>query len=230
MRELLAHGVKKGGLALRNPVDTAGYVHEASKSATAHLTQSLISDEVHFDLGQHMAGAKAAGAAVRAARLGREQQHLDQRGRDAPATKRRELRSCEAGAWLTVIPNRLNGTSISTDEWRDNVRLRYNLVPQDMPANCDGCGARLTVEHALACKVGGLVHIRHDDVADEWRHLCALAFSPGRVEREPSIHSSVGHLARAVGDTHVVPPAQGVIEEITVERGDVGCHGFWQRG
>jgi hypothetical protein len=27
-----------------------------------------------------------------------------------------------------------------------------------------------------------------------------------------------------------VPPAQGVIEEITVERRDVGCHGFWQRG
>ncbi len=28
----------------------------------------------------------------------------------------------------------------------------------------------MTVEHALSCKTGGLVHIRHDDVADEWRH------------------------------------------------------------
>ncbi|KAL7543292.1 hypothetical protein ACHAXR_013157 [Thalassiosira sp. AJA248-18] len=41
-RALLTHGVKKGGLALRNPVDTASYVHEASKSATSHLTDSLI--------------------------------------------------------------------------------------------------------------------------------------------------------------------------------------------
>ena len=35
----------------------------------------------------------------------------------------------------------------------------------------------MTVEHALSCKVGGLVHIRHDDVADEWRHLCGCALS-----------------------------------------------------
>ena len=84
----------------------------------------------------------------------------------------------------------------------------------------------MTVEHALACKVGGLVHIRHDDVADEWRHLCALAFSPGRVEREPSIYSSVGRLAREAGEAHEVQPAQRGNEQLTVERGDVGCHGF----
>ena len=67
-------------------------------------------------------------------------------------------------------------------------------------------------------------------MADEWRHLCALAFSPGRVEREPSIHSSVGRLVREAGDTHEVPAAPRGIEQPTVERGDVGCHGFWQRG
>ena len=86
------------------------------------------------------------------------------------------------------------------------------------------------VEHALACKVEGPVHIWHDDVVDEWRHLCALAFSLGRVEREPSIHSSIGCLVREVGDTHEVKPAQRGIKQPTVERGDVGCHGFWQRG
>ena len=90
LRELLAHSVKKGGLALRNPVDTAAYVHDASKEATLHLTQSLVSEGTIFDLGRHMAGARSAGVAVRAARLGREQKHLDMRGMDTPATKRRE--------------------------------------------------------------------------------------------------------------------------------------------
>jgi hypothetical protein len=33
-RELLMHSVTKGGLALRNPVDTAASVHSASKAAT----------------------------------------------------------------------------------------------------------------------------------------------------------------------------------------------------
>jgi hypothetical protein len=36
----------------------------------------------------------------------------------------------------------------------------------------------MSVEHALLCKVGGLVHTQHDDVADKWRHLCGTALSP----------------------------------------------------
>ena len=54
----------------------------------------------------------------------------------------------------------------------------------------------MTVEHALCCKVGGLVHIRHDDVADEWHHLCGCALSLGRVEREPRIYSSMSRQQR----------------------------------
>ena len=83
---------------------------------------------------------------------------------------------------------------------------------------------------ALSCKKGGLVHIRHDDVADEWRHLCGTALSFGRVEREPRIFSSVGRLAREVG-TAADTPATGDIDgmQTTEERGDAGVHGFWQR-
>ena len=85
---------------------------------------------------------------------------------------------------------------------------------------------------ALSCKKGGLVHIRHDDVADEWRHLCGTALSFGRVEREPRIYSSVGRLAREVGDTVAETPTTGELDEMqtTGERGDAGVHGFWQRG
>lgn len=52
-------------------MDTSLYVHDAPKLATFQLAQSLISDEVHFDLGQHMAGARAAGLAVQMTRMGR---------------------------------------------------------------------------------------------------------------------------------------------------------------
>ena len=30
-----------------------------------------------------------------------------------------------------------------------------------------GCNSKLTVEHTLSCKKGGLVHIHHDDVGAE---------------------------------------------------------------
>ncbi|KAL7527540.1 hypothetical protein ACHAXR_002005, partial [Thalassiosira sp. AJA248-18] len=39
---LLANGVKNGGLAIPNPVDTAEYVHKALMEATGHLTTSLV--------------------------------------------------------------------------------------------------------------------------------------------------------------------------------------------
>jgi hypothetical protein len=87
--------------------------------------------------------------------------------------------NCAAGAWLSNFPNWLNGTGLLADKWRDNVLLWNNHSPLDMPAACNGCGAKMTVEHALSCKTGGLVHIQHDDVADEWRHLCGTALSPG---------------------------------------------------
>ncbi len=113
--------------------------------------------------------ATEAGAAARRDWLQDEQIFLDRPGRDKPAMARPDKRSCAAGAWLSVFLNRLNGTDLSADEWRDNVRLRYNHSPLEMPAACDGCGAKMTVEHApLSCKTSGLVHIRHDDVADEW--------------------------------------------------------------
>ena len=133
-------------------------------------------------------------------------------------------------------PVALAAVALSADEWRDNVRLRYNHSPLDMPAACDGCGAKMTVEHALSCKVGGLVHIRHDDVADEWRHLCGTALSPGRVEREPPIFRCVSHWARvAAGNTTPPPPSTPTATPptpptTTEQRGDASCHGFWKRG
>jgi hypothetical protein len=85
-------------------------------------------------------------------------------GRGKPSVARQDKWNCDAGAWLSVFPNRSNGTCLSADEWRDNARLRYNHFPLDMPATCNGCRAKMSVEHALLYKMGGLVHIQYDNV------------------------------------------------------------------
>ena len=38
--------------------------------------------------------------------------------------------------------------------------------PTDLPSKCDDCGASLTLQHALDCKVGGLVIQRHNEIRD----------------------------------------------------------------
>ena len=49
---------------------------------------------------------------------------------------------------------------------------------------------KMTVEHALRCKVGGLVHCRHNDVAREFDFLCSQAFFNGAVNYKPHIYYS----------------------------------------
>ncbi len=88
-----------------------------------------------------------------------EQLFLDRHGQDNTTAARQDKRNCATGAWLSIFPNHLNGTGLLVDEWRDNVCLWYNHSLLDMSDACDGCRAKMSVKHALSCKVGGLVHI-----------------------------------------------------------------------
>ncbi len=146
-----------------------------------------------------------------------EQWHLDVRASDVLADGRWDKQNCVAGVWLLIVPSQLNGTSISEDEWCNNVCLWYNHKPLKMPDWCDECGGRMTVE---------------DDIADEWWHLCGTALSFGWVEHKPRIFSCIGRLlARKAGETVETPPSGERDEmQMTEEQGDTGTHGFWQHG
>ena len=147
-----------------------------------------------------------------------------------------------AGCWLTVIPNRLDGTILSAEEFRDNLRLRYNSKPTDMPDLCDGCGAKLTVEHAhaLQCKCGGLVHCGHNDVTREWGTLCSHVAGNGPPEYEPYIYTnnptstSMPPTAAAAAPPttqQTDAPVEQTAEKVTAkdDRGDVMIRHFWER-
>ena len=232
LRSVLSHSVKKGGIAIRNPVDTAEHVHETSKAATSYLVRSMIDTSVEFSLKEHRSCATEEGLRARGRRLTKEQSILNERATRHHAVGRRDKRNQQNGCWLTVIPLRINGTDLSTNEFRDNLRLRYNYAPLDMPQQCDGCGAKMTVEHALQCKVGGLVHARHDDVADEFRDMCGTALGFSRVEREPKIFSGVSQRTRTEGGTADASAGSNnnnAARNITEERGDASVQGFWER-
>ena len=62
-------------------------------------------------------------------------------------------------------------------------------MSEDIPATCDGCCERFSIEHALSCPKGGLVLARHDYAAKEWVALGAWALVPSDITYEPKINS-----------------------------------------
>jgi hypothetical protein len=75
------------------------------------------------------------------------------------------------------MPSTINGTERSAQEFRDRLVIRYARQPSDMPKTCDGCGAINTVGHALQCKVGGLIILRHDEIANVLADLSMKALN-----------------------------------------------------
>jgi hypothetical protein len=186
------------------------------------LTRSLRAGR-NLDATQHSAHAGKERRKARKTKVAAEELELSFLAADAePLAKRRLLRAKETGTWLTTTPDRLNGTELSAEEFRDSLRLRLGLTPVDLPDRCDGCDQKFSVGHALTCKKGGLVLLRHNDVAAEWHHLCAQALTPAAVSDEPLIHSGQGSTAGA--------RARGAATILPETRGDVAVHGFWKRG
>ncbi len=75
-RKLLTHGVKTGGIAIRNPVDTAVHVHETSLCATSHLITSMVDKGAYLNLEDHRECVVCWGQYGCMTRLGREQKSL----------------------------------------------------------------------------------------------------------------------------------------------------------
>ena len=93
------------------------------------------------------------------------------------------------GARFSAVTHKNTGTELSQEELRDNICLRYWLMPQDIPATCDDCVKSFLMENALSCPKGGLVLSRHDYAAKEWRALGALALIPSDITYKPKINS-----------------------------------------
>ena len=129
-----------------------------------------------------------------------------------------------AGAWLAAMPSYSCGTVLSSQEFRDELRDRYCLTMLDAPQHCDGCNAKFSVSHSLACKVGGLIKSRHDESRDSLICLASAGFLPSNVRDEPLINPCRDN--RNVSELR--DPVTGLAAEVSGERGDILIRGFWE--
>ena len=70
-----------------------------------------------------------------------------------------------SGAWLTSLPIQSLGFVLKKSEFRDGIALRYGWKIANTPYLC-ACGEKNDVNHALICKSGGYVSMRHNKIRD----------------------------------------------------------------
>ena len=216
----MALSTRQAGLGIANPTNTTKNNYHASVCCTEELTVSL-TDQQPLDTQQYIQSVRSTRRHLRDDRLQEAEDILRKiRGKVDKNTRRRLQRAQETGHWLTLMPNHLNGTALSPQEFHDSIRMRYGLLPHHLPEKCDGCRQKFSVEHAMTCKKGGLVVLRHNDVAQEWSELCCRALAPSAVSDEPLIYSGQDSNGNGANNTTTNPEL----------RGDVAAHGFWTRG
>ena len=89
-----------------------------------------------------------------------------------------------ASSWLNVLPLEDHGFTLTKGEFRDAIALRYNKPLRSLPSNCT-CGQKFNVTHALNCKKGGFVIMRHNNIHDFEANLLRIVHND--VEVEPQL-------------------------------------------
>ena len=121
-----------------------------------------------------------------------------------------------ASSWLTLLPIADEGYDFHKELFWDLVRIRYGYQLKRLPTICE-CGNQFNLQHALSCKKGGFVSLRHNEL----RNVIALMLKTvcKDVVVEPNLQPLTGER----------------LNEITAITGDearldVHARGFWQTG
>ena len=151
-------------MGVRNPTESAKIAYITSRAGTRNIVDA-IKGKAEFSLPDHNVLMSEA--------YGKHAHHLQQQDEvvlhsilansEINAKTRRAIQRAVEGktSGLTALSIAHHHFDLPATEFCDAPALRYNRPILKMPANCDGCGAASSLEHALDCKKGGLVTQRH---------------------------------------------------------------------
>ena len=121
LRTLLSHGVKAGGLDLRNPEIGADRLFQASEEVLEVLVTSLMVN-TDLDFVQHRACVHKAGTDARKEKVRKDKEKLKLMSEGASKRVKKRLdRIGECGIWISMMPHKLHGTILSRDDFNDNI-------------------------------------------------------------------------------------------------------------
>ena len=96
------------------------------------------------------------------------------------------------------MPYEEKGFHLNKREFWDAIRLRYGWPIPRLPTNC-ACGARFDLAHALSCKKGGFVSLRHNELRDLTANLLSEVCVD--VAIEPQLNYITGEILNTAPQT-----------------------------
>lgn len=121
-----------------------------------------------------------------------------------------------ASNWLTNLPIKEFGYELNKEQFQDALRIRYSWSLPRLPTECV-CGSRFDIAHALSCKKGGFVTLRHNEIRD----LTSIMLNEvcPDVRREPRLVEMDGE--------HLTHRTANRSQEARL---DISATGFWTPG
>ena len=107
-----------------------------------------------------------------------------------------------ASCSLSAIPLEQYGFSLNKAEFRDAIMLRYGKELKGLPGACP-CGQKYHTTHALNCKKGGFVMIRHNSIRDYEGNLLSKVHTD--VETVPSLQPIEGEIVNGIPGDNARP-------------------------
>ena len=218
-RAIIALPPRLGGLGIPNPWKIADTEHQNSMKLTAQLTQRIVDQDesTEIDLAEQWNITREISKAREAEQKTESEQIKTNLENNSDRIRRLDMAQ-EVGAsnWLTALPIRAKGFSLNKQEFVDALALRYGWPIDGLPQLCT-CGTAFDPNHAMNCKTGGFICIRHDEIRDLTAQMLNEVCHDVRVE--PLLIPTNGR-----NFTH---RTANTAEDARV---DVSARGFWARG
>ena len=187
LRQLVTLTPAQGGLGVPDLRFEAPQQFAASTSITAPHVDSITTQSMFMVVGENSTKElKRQHQALKTESVKLRMESIDSTLPSDLLRSVNQSRDKGASSWLTAVPLVDQGLVLNKQEFRDSLRLRYNIPLSDLPSKCV-CGEKYTVCHALSCKKGGFVAQRHDDVRNLLTSLVGKVCTNVEVELEPQL-------------------------------------------
>ena len=175
-RKLLSIPVKYGGLGIPLFAETSAIEHENSITVTENLTTRMVNQEHRYLHDAELTKKKNAIKTKKRERVGNILDDLRKNLRPEQVRLIEINQETGASSWLTAIPLTEKGYIFNKQSFWGLIRLRYGWSLKRFPETCE-CGSKFSTDHALSCKKGGFVTLRHNIIRNITAYSSARSMS-----------------------------------------------------